>query len=97
MEDHAPIHTWFGLSYASYLVLPRTILQSCSAETQKALVEALNKVGAEYDKNMIEEAWPGSATIHVTLRDNATNRFTKDPLADYQRGRRRLWQQPSPP
>ena len=38
------IHNWFGLSYANYLVLPRSILQSMDAEWQKKLVNLLNEL-----------------------------------------------------
>lgn len=38
------IHNWFGLSYANYLVLLRSILQSMDAEWQKKLVNLLNEL-----------------------------------------------------
>lgn len=84
------VHQWFSLSYANYLVVPRTLLQSCSAEIQKALVDALEMVYEEEKKNMPEH-WPKNATIRVQLQDESTGKFVKDDLADYQRGRRRLW------
>lgn len=37
------IHTWFGLSYANYLVLPRTLLQSMPDAWQERLVELLDQ------------------------------------------------------
>lgn len=85
-----PIHDWFSLSYASYLVIPRTILQSCTPENQQRLVDALDAIYEECSANM-ENHWPHEATIDVRLKDCATGRFVKDDLADYQRGRRRLW------
>lgn len=39
------IHAYFSLSYASWLCLPRTLLQSIPAEWQEQLVELLR----EYD------------------------------------------------
>ncbi len=94
IDASEPIHDFFGLSYASYLVLPRTLLQSCSRETQVALVAALERVREEECANR-REYWPDNdqcdAEIVVKLKDSATGRFIKDDLADYQRGRRRLW------
>jgi len=85
-----PIHDWFSLSYASYLVIPRTILQSCTPENQQRLVDALDAIYEECSVNM-ENHWPHKAEIEVRLKDVATCRYVKDDLADYQRGRRRLW------
>lgn len=94
-NSQTPIHDFFGLSYASYLVLPRTLLQSCSVETQTELCAALEKVYQEEKNNMGGQHWPHKAEIHVQLRESGTGRFTQDPLANYERGRRRLW--PMPP
>jgi hypothetical protein len=87
----APIHDFFGLSYASYLVLPRTLLQSCSRETQQSLCDALEKVYHEEKENRPHH-WPNEANIEVKLRDSPTGHYVKDDLANYERGRRRLWQ-----
>ena len=89
-----PMHDWFSLSYASYLVIPRTILQSCTPENQQRLVDALDAIYDETQANM-EEQWPHEAVIEVKLKDSATGRYRKDDLADYQRGRRRLWHDPT--
>jgi len=37
------IHGWFGLTYANYLVLPRTVLQSMPIEWQKKFVKLLEE------------------------------------------------------
>jgi hypothetical protein len=42
------IHTWFGLSYANYLVLPRTLLQSMPAEWQHRFVGCLKEFDAAF-------------------------------------------------
>lgn len=85
----SPLHEFFELSYANYLVVPRSLLQSCSPETQRALVVALDLVREEERLNL-EGHWPGDAVIEVRLR-NAAGRYVRDPLADYDRGRRKLW------
>jgi hypothetical protein len=84
-----PIHMWFSLSYASYVVIPRTVLQSCSRETQLAVVRAFELVQKEEQTNRGQN-WPGDADVSVNLRDE-NGRFIKDPLADYKRGSRKLW------
>lgn len=88
--DDSPIHGFFGLSYANYLVLPRTLLQSCTIETQQAVVDALELVYAEEEKNLGEH-WPCESEIIVKLRDSKAKRFIRDDWADYERGRRMLW------
>lgn len=85
----SPIHDYFGLTYAAYLVVPRSILQSCTAETQQKVVDAMEAVAREGGD--VCDNWPGKKTIQVQLKDDVTGRFVVDPLKDYQRGRRRLW------
>lgn len=92
VSDQTPIHDFFGLSYASYLVLPRSILQSCTVKTQQALCDALAMVRLEEGRGL-PQPWPGELHIRVQLQDPENGRFLKDDLADYQRGRRRLWEQ----
>jgi hypothetical protein len=42
------IHTWFGLSYANYLVLPRTLLQSMPVWWQHQLTALLDDLEAAF-------------------------------------------------
>lgn len=76
------IHDWFELSYASYLVLPRSVLQSTPNKWQEKFVELLNELGEMFERI------PTKGTYAVNLRDDTTGRFIKDPLCDYERGRR---------
>lgn len=46
--DRKDIHTHFGLSYANYLVLPRTLLQSMPEEWQHEFVTLLEKFGEAF-------------------------------------------------
>ena len=78
-----PIHRFFGLSYASYLVLPRTVLQSMPPDWQRRLVSLMHEVEAELG------GFPEEGSYTVNLRDDR-GRWMHDPLADYERGRRRL-------
>lgn len=79
-----PVHLWFNLTYASYLVLPRTALQSMPLDWQRRFVECLEELDA-----LVGEDIPGEGTYQVYLR-NSRGRFIEDPLRDYQRGRRRI-------
>jgi hypothetical protein len=79
--DNEPIHGWFELSYASYLVLPRSILQSAPVEWQRRFVECLNEL-----EEMFGDV-PKDGTYEVTLK-NDDGKFIHDELRDYERGRR---------
>jgi hypothetical protein len=71
-----PVHQWFGLTYASYLVLPRSALQQIDPKLQRKLVEALTEITDRYD-------WPNSnADYQVTMRDDK-GRYQRDLLSNY--------------
>lgn len=42
------IHTWFGLSYANHLVLPRTLLQSMPDDWQRRLTTLLEEMSTAF-------------------------------------------------
>lgn len=78
-----PIHSWFELTYSSYLVVPRSVLQSMPVEWQRRMVACL------------EEAREASAGLDLPTRyqvraRDSSGRFVQDPYADYQRGRRQV-------
>lgn len=84
IENEEPIHSYFGLSYASYLVIPRSVLQTMPTNWQKKFCELLNQI-----PEVISEHWEPEGFYHVQLRD-AKGRYISDPYCDYERGRRRL-------
>lgn len=43
-DEMEAIHTWFSLTYANYLVLPRSVLQSMPDEWQQRFVGTLNEL-----------------------------------------------------
>ncbi len=43
-----PVHGWFGLTYANFLVIHRAQLQSMPADWQERFVELLEDLGAAY-------------------------------------------------
>lgn len=73
-----PIHRYFGLSYASYLVVPRSLLQSMPDAWQARLVRCLEELFDVYDNH----------AHYVVQTKDERGKFTKDNLADYDRGRR---------
>jgi hypothetical protein len=75
-----PIHNWFGLTYSNYLVLPRALLQSMPKEWQRqfvALLEAADEIVAR----------AGVASPEYRVSAVKGNRFIKDPIPSYDRGR----------
>ena len=77
------IHGWFELTYANYLVLPRSILQSAPLEWQERFVKCLEGL-----ENLFGTV-PEEGTYNVQIRDK-NGRFVHDPLSNYERGRRRI-------
>jgi hypothetical protein len=81
--DPEPIHLWFELTYAEYLTIPRSVLQSMPVEWQERLVQCLEELDETID-------WrPQDGRYWVELRD-AQGKFQADPLRDYGRGRVRI-------
>lgn len=83
VDDDEPVHLWFGLSYANYLTLPRSLLQSMPDEWQKRFVTCLYELDAHF------EGVPQASRYRVTAIDE-DGRFTKDPVPHYDRGRTRI-------
>jgi len=76
MYSDDPIHVWFELSYAQYLTIPRSVLQSMSYEWQKAFVKCLEELDESFN-------WrPEEGRYWVRLKD-ANGKFVHDSLMDY--------------
>lgn len=43
-----PVHTWFGLTYANYLTLPRSLMQSMPVVWQERMVDVLEELHDAY-------------------------------------------------
>lgn len=81
-EDKDYIHAFFGLSYAKYLVLPRSILQSMPEEWQRDFVKLLEQL----DTNC--------TVMNIQMPDYSVSakkggKFIKDPYRDYWRNGQR--------
>lgn len=74
--DKQDIHTWFELSYAQYLTVPRSVLQSMPIEWQHKFTELLYELDDKID-------WrPKSGRYWVRLKDDK-GRYVHDPLMEY--------------
>lgn len=75
------IHRWFELSYAQYLTIPRSVLQSMPPEWQARFVKCLEELDESVD-------WrPEDGRYWVQLK-NSKGKYLHDPLMDYDKGRR---------
>lgn len=73
------VHTWFSLTYASYLVVNRSILQSMPEPWQHRFTELMLEMQQHF--RHIDEP-----RYHVFVRGD-DGRFTRDPIPHYNRGR----------
>jgi len=72
----SPIHGWFELSYASYLTVPRIVLESMPYEWQKQFTALLEDLDESID-------WrPDEGRYWVQLR-GSDGRYRYDPLCEY--------------
>lgn len=76
-----PIHGYFGLSYANYLVIPRSLLQSMPKAWQQGLVDLLTGLGTHFGEAI------DPVKYEVLARDKATGLFASDPLSPYRHTR----------
>lgn len=82
-EGPEPIHTWFNLTYANYLVLPRAILQSMPEDWQRRFVRCLEDLERQYG----ELEWPHAYRVNAV---DSRGKYVKDPIPHYDRGRTRV-------
>jgi hypothetical protein len=83
LDDEA-IHGWFGLTYANYLVLHRTILQSMPPSWQREFVALLNEL-----REAAQDVPGWDIEFWVRAKDEFGH-FTKDRVPHYNRGRARV-------
>lgn len=84
LENEEPIHEYFGLSYANYLVLPRSVLQSMPEDWQEKFVSLLKQI-----PEVIAEDFEPEGGYDVRAKD-ASFCFVTDSYSNYERGRRQL-------
>jgi hypothetical protein len=81
IDPRPTIHDWFELTYADYLALPRSLLQSMPEEWQRQFVALMHQLDERFD-------WRRNG-CWVKFKDRR-GRWMRDELADYERGRRIL-------
>lgn len=83
------LHAWFELSYANYLTIPRSILQSMQPEWQGRMADLLG----ELDEVLLREriVWPEDGQKVTVTLETESGLVVSDDLSNYERGRRRLW------
>lgn len=94
------VHTYFGLSYANYLVVPRSVLQSMPEDWQHKFIELMDQL----DDTNWRDLLPEERMYKVELRDygyeyneeSEQEEFVwrepvTDPLMNYDRGRRNIF------
>ena len=79
IHNEEPVNDWFELSYASYLTLPRSLLEAMPVPWQERLVLLLTELEAEFPVS-----WPPEGKYRVSLVA-PSGRFMKDALAEYRR------------
>lgn len=82
-DSEEPIHSYFELTYAHYLVIPRTALQSMPIKWQKRFIECMEELDSRID-------WRQNYEVVLRSDDGRFLPITNDPLNDYERGRRRI-------
>jgi hypothetical protein len=74
--QECPVHIWFGLSYANYLTVPRSILEAMPHSWKEKFVTLLKELDDTLD-------WaPTKGTYYVQLRDEK-GRYLYDPFLQY--------------
>ncbi len=79
--DSEAIHKYFSLSYANYLTLPRSVLQSMPGGWQEQFVALLEKIDQTID-------WETKGAIYSVQMRDTKGKFKRDPFGDYEKGRR---------
>ncbi len=73
------INNWFELTYSSYLVLPRLILQSMPNAWQKRFIELLEQIP---ETIKLDDNYSAEYRINYIVN----NKFSVDPYKNYRRG-----------
>lgn len=71
-----PIHNWFSLTYANYLVVQRSVMCAMPYEWQQKMVALLDEMYETIDAEKIPQQFRVNAV-------NAKGKFVKDPFSNY--------------
>lgn len=73
---HDPVHEWFNLTRANYLVIQRSVMCAMPYEWQQKMVALLNEIYETVDAEKIPQQFRVNAV-------NAKGKFVKDPFSNY--------------
>lgn len=82
-DENEAVHLMFGLTYSSYLVLPRVLLQSMPSDWQLQFCRLIERM--EWAFEHVEKP----STYRVNPVDES-GKFTRETLPPYNRGRTRV-------
>lgn len=85
VDEHEPVHAWFGLTYSNYLVEPRALLQSMPVDWQRRFVRCLRELEHVVTAAGVEVA--EGYTVQPRTDDGC---FVSEPVPHYNRGRTQL-------
>lgn len=88
MYRDSPISYAFGLSYASFLVVPRLLMEGMSYEWQETMVKLMDEFNEKYNYWIPEDK---NIVVRMTGKDG---RYTKLPenICNYRRGDASAWE-----
>lgn len=83
LEDDRPIHTFFGLSYANYLVLPRSVMQAMPTGWQRQMVHLLERVQEKFGDLYSNRLYDVKLVADSDAETGEAIAYEPDPLANY--------------
>lgn len=84
IDDPNQIHAWFGLTYANYLVLPRTIMQAMPGEWQNRFVELMDELKKTFDYTESNQDYEVRLRKQIDEFDGRpVYKYLDDPLSNY--------------
>src|SRR4051794_1977145 len=76
VDDPDPVHGEFGLTYASYFVMPRVLLEAMPEGWQRVFVQSIRDFWQVFDDRQVDRAYQ----VHLRGEDG---RFQPDPFSHY--------------
>lgn len=84
-DDDQPVHSFFGLTYANYLVLPRSVMQAMPVGWQRQMVALLEEAGERFGHLYGPNDYEVSLVMKRDDEDGVPVWTRPDPLAEYRR------------
>ncbi len=75
LDSNTPVWDWFELSYASYVAIPRIVLQAMPIKWQKDFVKLMDELDNTID-------WRRNH-CYIQYRDSKGRFLKKDPFSNY--------------